>query len=208
MKNDRNLQRPGFAQQGLQLRAWRIHAQPQFSRMKIRQHRRHASHVISVSVRHRHHIELMKPSRPEVRRHDIFANIQFRMHPERYTAGIHQESVSLRRHQQDRIALTDVDCSEFQYAGLDLRVWRNNAYPECAQDQRSPSGYDQQPTLAAAQHHRQNERPAPDKMTVSCGVGTRVSAIRKAPNQRTEPFIACKAIAAIMAGIFANASVR
>ncbi len=107
-------QRFRFAQQSLQLRAWGIHSQPQLARVKVGQHRRHASHVVGVSVRKRHDIELVNPSRPQVGRDHVFPDIQFRVHPERYSAGVHEQRAALRRNQKNRIALANVNGREFQ----------------------------------------------------------------------------------------------
>ena len=89
--------------------------------MKIGQHRRHASHVVGVSVGYRHDVELVKLPRPQVGRHHILSDIQFRVHPERYPAGIDQEGAALRRHQKDRIALAHVNGGDFEHAGSKLR---------------------------------------------------------------------------------------
>jgi hypothetical protein len=77
--------------------------------VKVGQHRRHPSHVVGMSVRKRHHIQLVKSPRPQVGRHYIFPDIQFRVHPEWYTSSIHQERAALRRNQKDGIALANVN---------------------------------------------------------------------------------------------------
>src|SRR5580692_11472328 len=100
--------------------------------MEIGHYRRHASHVVGVSVGERHDVELMKPSRPQVGRHYILPDIQLRVHPRRDTAGIDQERAALWRNQKDRIALADVDSGEFEYSWPHLRMRRDGADPKSA----------------------------------------------------------------------------
>src|ERR1700686_1265724 len=113
--------------------------------------------MVGVSMRKRHYVEFVKPPGPQVGRYYVFADIQFRMHPERYTSGIHEERAALRRNQKDRIALAHVNSSEFEYSVPQLRMRRNSADPQSADGQRRPSGGHEQPA-AATQNHRQHQR--------------------------------------------------
>src|SRR3981081_3161178 len=101
--------------------------------MKVSEDGRHASHMIGVRMRQGHYVELVKSARPQVGRHYIFADIQLRMHPERYPSRIHQKRAALRRNQKDRIALANVNGRQFEHSVPELWARWNSRDPESAE---------------------------------------------------------------------------
>src|SRR5262249_42534577 len=63
--------------------------QPQLARMKVSNYRRHPAHVIGVGMSQRDRINARNPSRPEIGRDHVFANVHLGMSPEGQAAGIY-----------------------------------------------------------------------------------------------------------------------
>src|SRR5262249_28175119 len=100
--------------------------------MKVGQDPGYAPHVAGMSVSTRQHVDRRKSGYQKVWRHYIFPDIQFRMHPEGNTAGIHQERATFGRNHKDGIALAYIDGGNFEHSRLDPRMWWNCADPESA----------------------------------------------------------------------------
>ena len=92
-----------------------VDTQPQFPRMKISHHRRHSPVVVGMRMRDHHHVKMIDPPIPKIRRHHLFAQIEVGMHPRRQSSRIDEQSVLVRRHQQNGIALTHVNGSHLHH---------------------------------------------------------------------------------------------
>ncbi len=133
-------------------RSGRVHAIPEFTRLKVGDDAGHAAHVIAVRVRDGDRVQPANAARPEIGRDHFLADIEVGAHVARHAAGVHQQRFAFGRDQQQRIALADIDGRDLEYAGMPLRLRRETAQcpaPRPAiQRLRSPPGSAAAPATA------------------------------------------------------------
>ena len=91
---------------------------PQFPRVEIFEDRGEPADVVLMRVRRHHDIEPPDPPAPKIRRNDIFARVQagaaFLCPVRQQPSAVDQHFRALGEHNQQTVALTDVDGSQFQ----------------------------------------------------------------------------------------------
>src|ERR1039458_4719422 len=98
-----------------------VDADPELLWMEIRNDRRHASEMVGVRVSDYHGVEAIDAAIPQIRRDDLFSDVEVGVHPLRQAAGINQHRAALRRDEQNGVALPDVDGGHLHYARTDVR---------------------------------------------------------------------------------------
>ncbi len=122
----------------LYCRSLRIDAEPELIWRKIFHDAREPSNMVTVRMREHNNIQMVDPTRPEIRRDNIFTIIKFAVQRPNASAGINQHGLSLGRYHQKRIALAHVNGRNLKLAGLYLRL-RDARWPPARPWQRAPS---------------------------------------------------------------------
>jgi hypothetical protein len=86
--------------------------------------------VVGVRVRDGDGVETMNATRPEIRRDDLFTDVEVGMHPEGKASGVDEERVAVRRNDVEGVALSDVDGGDFEDVGLEVGPRRNGGDDE------------------------------------------------------------------------------
>ena len=114
-------------------------------RPEIRHHRRQPADVVFVRVRERDRVQPPHGTCPQVRRHDIFADIEPWLAAHAMgcdAAAIEEHQLAVRKRQKQALALPDVDRGSFEHAALRLgreRMPDQNGEAHC-RDAETQSG--------------------------------------------------------------------
>src|SRR5207253_5477817 len=98
----------------------RLAAKPQLARTKIRDDRAQTANVVLVRVAERDRIEPRKSTLPQVRRNHLFAIVELAAGKTGRAPSIHQQRLAERRHDKQRVALTDVERGELEHPGANV----------------------------------------------------------------------------------------
>ena len=81
--------------------------------------------MVGMRVRDGEGVEAADGARPQVRRHNVFADIQIRMRPARQASRIHQQGTAAGGHQQNRVSLAYINGCHLEHRGPNLRTRRD-----------------------------------------------------------------------------------
>ena len=109
--------------------------------MEIAENGRHPAHVVIMSVSHRNNIEVFDRPAPQVRRNDVFSDIDVGLSvvaEHRNATSIHQHELAIREGDQQAIALAYVNRHEFEpVLGCLGRKWIHADQRKCSSSQRT-----------------------------------------------------------------------
>ncbi len=177
MRRQLHMERTGRLLHVLESAVGRFHSIPELARLKVRDDAAHSAHVIAVRVRKRDRIQTANPARPQIRRDDLFANIEVGVRRARHAACIQQQRLALRRDQQQRVALADIDGGDLEDSQDATAAWAETARstePMPATRRRRAIAK----TLRRASTSAMANVSAAKIATARVGVGTRTSEMR------------------------------
>ena len=126
--------------------------------MKVSQHGSHTAHVIAMRMGECDHVQSADSTRPEIRGNNLFADIPASVGGLRranLASRVDQHGGSLRRSQQDRVSLANIERRDFE-----LSLMQRSAVGPCDRKHRHRKQHDRQPYPAAATPY-QPQTPAP-----------------------------------------------
>src|SRR6185437_17115170 len=91
-------------------------------------------------VRENYRVQTRETTRPQIRRNNFLANIEFRMDEPKVPACIDQHCPPLGCDQETRICLSDVDCSQLENPGTNMRPGSMKCKQEAGSGQHRETG--------------------------------------------------------------------
>ena len=103
-----------------------VTADPEFLHSEIRKNRREPSEMVLVRMGERDHFDLLQPSRPQIRRDHVFADIDSGVHPARGKASeraarVDQHRAPAGKCDEQAVTLADVQDRHLEILAVEMR---------------------------------------------------------------------------------------
>jgi len=99
--DDSDVKLASLVEQLVQFGGLSVDAEPEFLRSEVGNDGGHSTHVVGVRVRDGDGVETVNATRPEIRRDNLFADVEVGMHPVREASGVDEQSVAVGRDDEE-----------------------------------------------------------------------------------------------------------